>query len=45
MILCVEPNLAVNEVGSLVVEDMLVVRDDGAEQLSTAPTPHQLNSL
>jgi Xaa-Pro aminopeptidase len=42
MILCVEPNTPMEGAGAMVAEDVVVVRADGAEHLSTAPTPAEL---
>ena len=45
MIVCVEPNITIPEVGTFIVEDVVVVRADGAEHLSNAPTPAELLRL
>jgi Xaa-Pro aminopeptidase len=42
MVLCIEPNFHAEGVGSMVAEDMIVIRDDEPEFLSNAPMPPEL---
>ncbi|HEY1778744.1 MAG TPA: Xaa-Pro peptidase family protein [Solirubrobacteraceae bacterium] len=45
MVICVEPNTFVPGIGSLVLEDQIVVSATGAEHLSRAPTTPELMTL
>jgi Xaa-Pro aminopeptidase len=45
MILCIEPNIRADGVGTLIVEDVIVVRAGGGEHLSAVPTPPELMSV
>lgn len=42
MLVCIEPSKHVDGVGTLVAEDVFVVRETGVECLSTSPTPPDL---
>jgi Xaa-Pro dipeptidase len=42
MLVCIEPSKHVDGVGTLIAEDVFVVRETGAECLSTSPTPPDL---
>jgi Xaa-Pro dipeptidase len=45
MVITLEPNVIVPGVGRVILEDVIVVTDDGAEHLSTAPTTPELLRL
>jgi Xaa-Pro aminopeptidase len=42
MLVCIEPSKHVDRVGTLIAEDVFVVRDSGIECLSMSPTPPEL---